>query len=44
MPKHPREKLTPLALKKAGPGRHADGEGLYCWSTRPAADAGCSGR
>ena len=29
MPKHPREKLTPLSLKRAGPGRHADGEGLY---------------
>jgi len=29
MSKHPREKLTALALRKLGPGRHADGEGLY---------------
>ena len=26
---HPREKLKPLTLRTAGPGRHADGEGLY---------------
>lgn len=29
MAKHPREKLTALALRRLGPGRHADGEGLY---------------
>lgn len=26
---HPREKLKPLSLRALGPGRHADGEGLY---------------
>lgn len=29
MGKHPRDRLTPLSLKRLGPGRHADGEGLY---------------
>lgn len=33
--KHPHHRLTDLVIRQAGPGRHADGEGLYLY-VRPS--------
>ena len=41
--KHPDRRLSALGVRKLGPGRHGDGNGLYLSSTTPARVVGCCG-